>query len=144
VNESELLDRLNVRVGDVEADVARLADELTDVAAGLGNSAPTDASSEPMYESLDDWVTEYFAPTFGRPLGGEHRWCRRWQEHAEAVGRLEALWRSWEVLRLDPGLGMATWLVNHLDPQLNRLLDRQGPFGQCSPERHEAQSALPT
>jgi hypothetical protein len=143
VNESELLDRLNVRVGDVEADVARLADELTDVAAALGTTGTADLPSEPMYESLDEWVREYFAPTFGRPLGGEHRWCGRWQEHAEAAGRLEALWRSWEVLRLDPGLGMATWFVNHLDPQLNRLLDRQGPFGQCSPDRHGEQSPLP-
>jgi hypothetical protein len=80
--------------------------------------------------------------TFGRPIGGEIRWCAQWREHAEAIGRLEALWRSWEALRLDPGMCMATWLTNYLDPQLAVLLGRGGPFAQCNVDRHERQVAL--
>lgn len=136
-------EQLAVRVAELEVRVAQLANELEDVTAlstdvsGSGVSAPT-----PLYSTLDDWVGEYFSPTFGRPIGGEIRWCPRWREHAEAIGRLEALWRSWESLRLDPALGMAIWLTNYLDPQLAALLGRAGPFSQCSLDRHDAQGQL--
>lgn len=136
-------DELAIKVADLEVRVAQLSNELTDVTAlmtdGSGSGA---AARSPRYDSLDDWVVEYFAPTFGRAIGGETRWCAQWREHAEAIGRLEALWRSWEALRLDPAMGMATWLTNHLDPQLAVLLGRGGPFSQCSPDRHAPQSCL--
>jgi hypothetical protein len=81
-------------------------------------------------------VDAYFLPTFVRATGGEFRWCSEWAQHAEAVTRLESLWRAWEVLRLDPGVGMSTWLVGHLDPQLSVLTGRGGPFAACSVDRH--------
>ncbi len=135
---------LDVRVDDLAAQVARLSSELADVAAAVFSRPPTKShqSDEPMYDTLDDWVSEYFAPTFGRPIGGELRWCAQWGEHAEAVTRLEALWRSWESLRLEPALGMATWLTHHLDPQLTALLSRSGTFAQCQPDRHSQPIAL--
>jgi hypothetical protein len=137
---------LAVQVDDLAAQVAALTSELTDLASAVyagGLSAPTSAAPPPRYATLEEWIREYFAPTFGRLVGGEQRWCPRWQEHAEAITRLEALWRSWEALRLDPALGMATWLSHHLDQQLPILLGRQGPFAQCTPDRHMSASRLP-
>ena len=136
-------DEMAVRVAELEVRVAQLSNELEDV-TGLvtGGSASHVGAPTPRYAALDDWVCEYFAPTFGRPIGGEIRWCGQWREHAEAIGRMEALWRSWEALRLDPAMGMATWLTGHLDPQLTVLLGRSGPFSQCSPDRHEEQGGL--
>lgn len=134
---------LIVRISELEVRVAQLANEVEDatvLATGEGVQA---AASTPRYETLDSWVREYFAPTFGRPIGGDLRWCRRWQEHPEAITRLEALWRSWEALRLNPATGMATWLANFLDPQLAALLSRSGPFAQCGIDRHEPQASLP-
>ncbi|MGV0111135.1 DUF4913 domain-containing protein [Arthrobacter sp. CP30] len=32
-----------------------------------------------------------------------------------AVSRLNALWRAWETLRLDPGTGMSDWWRIHAD-----------------------------
>jgi hypothetical protein len=133
-------------VDDLAAQVAHLTGELREVTAtvyaGDLTAQPADVRS-PLYEKVDDWVREYFAPTFGRSLGGEFRWCPQWREHAEAITRLEALWRSWETLRLDARLGMANWLGTYLDPQLPVLLGRTGPFAQCSPERHAPAHALP-
>jgi hypothetical protein len=72
------------------------------------------------------------------------RWCPCWAEHPEAVLRLEALWRSWETLRLDAHLGIATWLTSFLDPLVTALTGRRGPFAQCGSGRHQEQAALPS
>ena len=139
---------LSLRVDELAAGLTRLAADVEDLTTALlpadftlpdddpppaPGSSPTASVSEPAYARLEDWVEQYFLPTFRRPIGGEIRWCDEWREHAEAVTRLEALWRSWEVLRLDPNLGIATWLTTYLDPLLVVLLSRAGPFAHCSP-----------
>jgi Domain of unknown function (DUF4913) len=91
---------------------------------------------EPVYASVQDWVSEHFLPVYRRPLGGEFRWCAQWWRHAEAIIRLTALWQSWEAMRLQPGTGTANWLRDHLDHQLLVLLGRAGPFAQCSADEH--------
>ncbi len=91
---------------------------------------------QPVYASLDDWVSQHFLPIYRRPLGGEYRWCAAWWQHAEAITRLTALWHAWEALRLQPATGIATWLRDHLDHQLPVLLGRAGPFAQCSEQEH--------
>lgn len=142
-------------VGSVEELVARLArvearvDELDDgkLTIRLASDANLESEAEetvgPAYPDVESWVSRHFAPMYARPLGGEFRWCPRWWEHAEAISRLEALWRSWETLRLDPCLGMAIWYRDHFDSQLAILLGNRGPFALCSPGRHEPMQALP-
>jgi hypothetical protein len=135
-------DRMEV----LEARVAQFASELQDLAAVLapqGYLTPQEnrvSSGEeappPVFASVEEWVEQYFLVVFARSTGGTLRWCDQWRTHAEAVLRLEALWRSWETLRLDPNLGMATWLTNFLDPQLGSLLHAQGTFGGCTADRH--------
>jgi hypothetical protein len=100
-------------------------------ANGDGTPAP-----QPVYHSVEEWVTSHFLPMFRRPLGGEYRWCAQWWRHAEAITRLTALWHTWEALRLQPGTGMATWLRDHLDHHLPVLLGRTGPFSMCSEDEH--------
>ncbi len=91
---------------------------------------------QPEFDRLEDWLTEYFLPMFRRTLGGELRWCRQWWRHGEAISRLNSLWHSWEVLRIRPGTGIATWYREHLDHQLPLLLGARGPFYQCSEDTH--------
>jgi hypothetical protein len=98
--------------------------------------ADGDEPPDPMYDSVQDWVTAHFLPMYRRPIGGEFRWCPQWWRHAEAITRLTALWQSWEAMRLQPGTGTANWLRDHLDHQLPILLGRSGPFAQCSPGEH--------
>ena len=99
-------------------------------------SGSDDDLPEPVYASVQDWVSEHFLLMYRRPLGGEFRWCRQWWRHAEAITRLTALWQSWEAMRLQPGTGTANWLRDHLDHQLPVLLGRSGPFAQCSEDEH--------
>lgn len=148
-------DELAARLTRVEARLDELDDsELTINLASSAGAKPDmegiasaghgpEDKVEPAYPDVERWVSEHFAPMYARPLGGEFRWCPSWWKHAEAISRLEALWRSWETLRLDPGLGMATWYRDHLDSQLTVLLGNRGPFALCSPDRHESMKALP-
>jgi hypothetical protein len=141
---------------DVDNHARRLAvleDEL-EVVTGLvdglvrGDDAPIGAAGktrpfEPAYPSLEKWVTDHFAPTFARALTPTTRWCAAWWDHAEAISRLEGLWRTWEVARLEPLAGIATWYRDYLDPQLAVLLSPTGPFHGCTADRHEAAKPLP-
>jgi hypothetical protein len=90
---------------------------------------------QPVFDNVEEWVTERFLPMYPRPLGGEFRWCAKWWLHAEAISRLTALWRAWETLRLEPALGIADW-YQHLDHHMPILLGPRGPFYQCNEERH--------
>lgn len=106
------------------------------VQPGKQTARQDDAPPQPVYGSVEDWVSSHFLPMFRRPLGGEYRWCAEWWRHAEAITRLTALWHAWEALRLQPGTGMAAWLRDHLDHQIPVLLGRTGPFAMCSEDEH--------
>jgi hypothetical protein len=113
------------------------ADTATTGSLGTGPTpAGADAVPEPYYAAVEDWVTDYFVPMFRRTLGGEFRWCAHWWQHGEAISRLTSLWRAWEVLRLEPATGIATWYRDHLDHQLPILMGARGPFYQCSETVH--------
>lgn len=107
---------------------------------GVVESASVDeepeAGSELCYPHLEAFVVEQLAPTYRRELEGPGRtWCPEWWRHAEAITRLEALWRAWEQLRLDPATGISVWFRDHADHHMAVLLDPDGPFKGCSPER---------
>lgn len=93
---------------------------------------PVDGEEAPelYYGSVDEFVREFLVPTFRRKISERgNRWDPEWWRHPEAVLRLEALWRSWEHLRLDPATGMSVWLRDHLDHHLAVLMSSGGPFG---------------
>ena len=94
------------------------------------------------YGSLESWVTNFFAPTFCRSISPSVRWCAQWWDHAEVLSRLEALWRGWEVLRLRRWEGGVLW-YRDLDSHLAVLLAPDGPFAQCTPDRHTPIRPLP-
>ena len=92
----------------IDAAIARAAAEMRARRAQAGEtpaghrimtSQPDDGRRrrrQPVYGSVQEWVTSHFLPMFRRPLGGEFRWCAQWWQHAEAITRLTALWHSWE------------------------------------------------
>ncbi|MGW3201943.1 DUF4913 domain-containing protein [Streptomyces sp. NPDC001118] len=112
---------------------------------GKGKKGEEKPKPKPVFPHAVAWVEQWFIPTFQRKTGpGSLRWCRLWWAHAEAMVRFEALWRSWEVLRLDVGTGMGVWFRDHFDSQLPLLLGPDGPFAQCTADKHEPVPVLPT
>ena len=84
------------------------------------------------YLTLEEWVGEWLFPVYRRSVLGHDRvWCPQWWRHAEAVARLESLWRAWEHLRQDAATGLSVWFRDHADHHMTILLDADGPFKGC-------------
>jgi hypothetical protein len=98
--------------------------------------APPTQKLQPLYSDVEAWVDGVLVVVFVRRTTSTFRWCQQWWRHPEAIVRLEALWRSWELLRLDPTTGMGVWFRDHLDHQLPVLTGPSGPFGDCDPSQH--------
>lgn len=114
-----------------EADWAAVDAELT------GRAAPPAATAAGglYYGSVDEFLSDYLRHVYKRRVDGRSRvWAAEWWRYEEAVVRLEALWRSWEALRLDPSTGMSEWLRDHADYHMGVLLDPDGPFAGADSE----------
>jgi hypothetical protein len=105
------------------------------------------AARENFYPHVAAFVTGFLAEVYAhewREQDTSWRWCAQWWSHTEALVRLEALWKAWEVLRQDAGTGASTWLRDHADPAMNALTSPAGPFTRCTPVKHTAPPALVT
>lgn len=102
--------------------------------AGLLKAPPPPPGLQ--YRSVDAFVRALVVPVFRRNVGprAEARWSARWWESAEAIMRLEAMWRSWESLRHDPATGISDWLKDHADHHLAVLMSPGGPFARSQDE----------
>lgn len=105
----------------------------------LDATEPVDEGEEVpelFYANVAVFVAAKLAPTYRRhinPAGGV-TWCPQWWKHAEAISRLEALWRAWEFLRLEGATGMSVWWRDHADHHMSVLLSADGPFKGCNPD----------
>ncbi|MET7620347.1 DUF4913 domain-containing protein [Streptomyces sp. NPDC005408] len=100
--------------------------------------------AELWYPNVAEFVSDrlaYFVPS---PTVNSGRvWCPQWFRHPVALSRLDSLWRAWEALRWDAGLGMSSWWIHHFDPHLHALLDPvTGPFARCT-DGHQSDEPLP-
>jgi len=113
--------------------------EWEDEEAPAGEPAP-----KLYYPSLEVFVTKYLLDMYRRPVSSTGTtWCPEWWLHSEARVRLEAMWRAWEHLRLDPALGMSTWLHEHADYHMAVLLSSDGPFKGCTEKQHAERPLRP-
>ncbi len=147
----------NQRIRDrAVADVEKAAEELAqarEAAApsqgATGAKAETGASGgdEPaalVYDSAEEFLHQHLLPLYNRPLDSRNgKWCAQWFLHAEAVSRVDALWRAWEHLRLDASTGLSVWWKDHADVHMAVLLSQKGPFYACSSTRHNAPEPFP-
>ncbi|UOD83454.1 DUF4913 domain-containing protein [Paenarthrobacter ureafaciens] len=94
------------------------------------------AEAELFYPNVVAFVSEKLATTYRRQINvqGGTTWCPQWWKHAEAISRLESLWRAWEYLRLDGTTGMSVWWRDHADHHMSMLLSADGPFKGCTPD----------
>lgn len=105
--------------------------------AGVVPEAPAEVAPTLRFKSVYEFVDEHLSDMYRRDVSNasQLQWCPDWWAHGEAVSRLEALWRTWEHLRLDGATGMATWWKDYADPTMAVLFDPHGTFAGCSPER---------
>lgn len=138
----------DLRNGDVlpgtEGPPSRPAPRSATSPNGAGGGGGEQEPVVPFFGSLLEFVVEHFGPVYARTTTPTVRWCASWWDHAEAIYRLEALWRTWELYRLEPRLGIASWLRDYLDPQLAQLTSPTGPFASCTEDRHSPAKALRT
>lgn len=89
-----------------------------------------------VFDSVEQFVSEFIAPLYVRPIGSAAKWCPKWWLHAEAVFRFNALWVTYEngFASEDPTFA-ARWMASYADPFMSRLMDPNGTFNGCSPER---------
>ncbi|MFJ9816363.1 DUF4913 domain-containing protein [Streptomyces sp. NPDC101151] len=101
-------------------------------------------SGELWYANVADFVSDRFIYLVSCPTPESGRvWCPEWYRHAEALSRLDSLWRAWENLRWDAGMGMSSWWTHHVDPHMRALTDPlTGPFARCA-DGHQNPVPLP-
>lgn len=105
--------------------------------AAADHPRPSATERELVFDSLEGWVRGYLLAMYRRAVSGTATtWCPEWWRHPEAVLRLEALWRAWEYLRLEPTTGLSVWFRDHCDQQMAQLLSADGPFRGCKPAGH--------
>lgn len=102
------------------------------------NGGHGDPEPELVYASAVEFFAELLAQSYVRDVneGAIFAWCPEWYKHPEALIRMEAIWRAWEHLRLEPALGVSTWWLNHADPHMRILMDKEGPFKKCAYDGH--------
>ena len=95
-----------------------------------------------VYAFVHDWLVSVYCHEVN-DMQSSWRWCSLWHHHPEAVARLEAAWKAFEVLRQDPGTGASVWFRDHGDPCMAVLTAADGPFRACSNTSHRRQPNLP-
>jgi hypothetical protein len=114
-----------------------------------GGHSHAEPEPELVYSSAVEFFADLLAQSYVREVneGAANAWCPEWYKHPEALIRMEAIWRAWEHLRLEPALGVSTWWLNHADPHMRILMDKEGPFKKCAYDGHKrparGRSALP-
>lgn len=98
-----------------------------------GSDAPAAEDIELWYPNVDRFLHEFLLPSWRHMPGA--KWCRKWYLHAEAVSRLDALWRAYEAMRVGDPTGMAVWWRDYADPLMASLTSDSGTFMGCDHRR---------
>lgn len=125
--------RRAANAADAEDLAASALADIESTAAQASQQVVQPDSPQLLFHSLPEFVANLVCPTFRRELSGKGsglRWSARWFESAEAIMRLEAMWRSFESLRLDGSTGISLWMRDHADYHLAVLMSADGPFSE--------------
>lgn len=123
-----------------------LVDQVAVSTPDAQTAAAEPAAAQNHFASVYEFVDDLVAQVYARPTRAQSafRWCSTWWNHPEAVARLTACWKAFEVLRQDPGTGASLWWRDHLDPCMAALTTPDGPFAGCSEAIHKLPPRLPT
>lgn len=130
------------------AEFVRLAARVTQLEMVANQTTPApmpvilEEEIDPHFTTLEGFVG-FLGEVVETRLGNARRWGPCWADHPGVVLRLTALWHAYESFRREPGAGFSRWILEHLDPHLEALLNVDGPFAGCSESRHVAGRHLP-
>lgn len=119
---------------------------LIDDDQAIDEDAYAEKDPENLFPNVQTFVEQFLVIVYARPVDNqrtEFRWCEQWWDHAEAVSRLEALWKAFETLRLDGTTGAAVWWRDYCDPVMAALTAGNGTFKACAPGTHKVPNDLP-
>ncbi|KPI25099.1 hypothetical protein OV320_8304 [Actinobacteria bacterium OV320] len=113
---------------------------------GFAGVAPQPAPPEPRpilelegeeYEdeldALSDWVDDFLVRVYGAEVTTAAPWCEQWQEHADVVAWLHALWLAYQQHK-DPEAGLSGLFVWHRDFLTHAMATvraASGPLSAC-------------
>lgn len=105
---------------------------------------------EPLhFANLPEFFDAYLSKIYARNIAGDaadgittFRWAAKWWEYAEAVSRIDAMWRAFEQLRCDTTFGASVWFREHADHHMPILLSNYGPFANV-PDTNRPGDPLP-
>lgn len=140
VASAERVEKARRDVRRAERDLAAVQEEVIFPAGDQGQDPDAAKGPELYFANVGEFVGQWLRFVYRREVskGGEWRWSARWWQSEEAISRLDALWRAWEHLRLDPALGLSVWWRDHADHHMRVLMGADGPFrfsGLDLPER---------
>lgn len=90
---------------------------------------------EPKYKSIFEFVDEFIRPMWATTRSGQDKvnWSKQWYSHPEAMSRLSALWRIYEVQRQrDPQNFLEGFLRVHADYHMRHLMAERSVFSECT------------
>lgn len=121
---AEVLDQLRAEAEEAAEAVVR--------GPRAGEPAADQEDTPPLYYgSTNEFVRDHLRHVYKRKINGSTLfWSPQWWASAEATARLEALWRAWEHLRLDPSTGPSVWWRDHADHHMSVLMSSAGPFSK--------------
>lgn len=141
-------DDVSAARADVDAAEALLAQAHSPHLAEVAHDEASADVPRPVFTSVDQWVDGWLLPTYRRDVGsagstGLYKWDPEWWLYSEIVQRLEALWLSWEKMRLEGGPGMVVFFRDYLDPMMSVILSPEGPLSKFSPSSVRTERLAP-
>lgn len=96
-----------------------------------------DQEQQLVFSNAEEWLTQWALPHYRRNPK-LHKWDPNWWQYDEAGTVLEALWESWEQVRLEDAMATVAWFRDYFYPIMDRLTDPEdGVFWAYDPPKNE-------
>ncbi|AYN31801.1 hypothetical protein DUI70_1298 [Streptomyces albus] len=92
-----------------------------------------DEEYEDELDALSDWVDDFLMRVYGAEVTTAAPWCEQWQEHADVVAWLHALWLAYQQHKdAEAGLsGLFVWHRDFLTHAMATVRASGGPLSAC-------------
>lgn len=80
------------------------------------------------YRDCEQWLQELALPHYLRKLDGTRKWAPNWFDYPEADTLVQALWVTWEQMKLDGPQAILVYYRDYFYPLMDRLTSPDGPF----------------